>query len=233
MNRITLKSSKKKIKKIEIAIVLILFELFGNIELRKIQNLRNLACYSDESLLKLIARDDEKAFEALFDRYWETAHCITLSKIKSKEVTQEIVHDLFLSFWQRRHTLQIENFAHYLHVSIKYKAITYFNHQLSLKKYFSDYKRQVEIESEETLNAVEYNDLLKALEAGVKDLPEKTQEVFRLNRLEGRSVSEIANQLNLSEKAIEYHITRSRKELRIYLKDFLVILFIAAAFLLL
>lgn len=78
---------------------------------------------------------------------------------------------------------------------------------------------------------VEYNDLVKALEEKLKALPEKTQEVFRLNRLEGRSVSEIAHLLKLSEKAIEYHITRSRKELRLLLKDFLALLGITASFL--
>ncbi len=190
--------------------------------------MRNLHSYSDEGLLKLISCDDEKAFEVLFDRYWESAHCLVLSKIKSREVTQEIVQDLFLSFWQRRRSIQINNFRHYLHVSIKYKVITYFNRELSQKKYIDDYKEQLEVESQETLNAVEYNDLLHALEESVKDLPEKTQEVFRLNRLEGRSISEIASQLNLSEKAIEYHITRSRKELRVYLKDFLALLIVVA-----
>ena len=72
--------------------------------------------------------------------------------------------------------------------------------------------------------SLEYNDLVHALDEQVKNLPEKTQEVFRLNRLEGRSVSEIARRLNVSEKAIEYHITRSRKELRLLLKDFLTVL---------
>jgi RNA polymerase sigma-70 factor (family 1) len=188
--------------------------------------------YSDDHLLKLIAGNDEQAFEELFDRYWESAHTLAYSKLRSKEITEEIVHDIFLNFWLRRHSLDIKNFSHYLHVSVKYKAITYINKQLSQKKYFEDYKDLEKFEEDETLRTVEYNDLMKALEEGVRVLPEKTQEVFRLNRLEGRTVSEIANLLNLSEKAIEYHITRSRKELRLYLKDFLVLLCISAPFLL-
>lgn len=184
--------------------------------------MKYLSRYSDEFLLKRIACDDEKAFEELFDRYWEKAHSIAFSKLRSKEVTQEIVHDIFLAFWQRRHALDIKNFSHYLQVSVKYRAITYIHKELLQKKYFDDYRETAQIEDEETLRTVEYNDLMKALEEGVSVLPEKTQEVFRLNRLEGRSVSEIARLLNLSEKAIEYHITRSRKELRLHLKDFLI-----------
>lgn len=192
---------------------------------------KKISDYSDQHLLELIAKDDESAFEILFKRYWETAHCIAYSKLNSKEVTQEIVHDLFLSFWERRHQLQIENFAHYLKVSIRYKVLTYIKQQVSQKKYFEELRYLSISEEEATLQTVEFNDLMKALEEGVKVLPEKTQQVFRLNRLEGLSISEIANQLNLSEKAIEYHITRSRKELRLLLKDFIVLVCIASAYL--
>ena len=194
--------------------------------------MRNLSQNSDEVLLTLVAHDDEKAFEELFDRYWEKAHVIAYSKLKSRELAQEIVHDLFVSFWQRRHSLEIENFAHYLRVSIKYKVLTHINQQLTRRKYFEEYQPQDVTAEAETSMGVEYDELLKTLDEKIKILPEKTQEVFRLNRLEGRSVSEIANLLNLSEKAIEYHITRSRKELRLLLKDFLVFACAAGSFLL-
>jgi RNA polymerase sigma-70 factor (ECF subfamily) len=194
--------------------------------------LKTAAGLSDGELLERISKDDEKAFQMLFERYWEEAHCLAFSKVKSREATQEIVQDLFLTFWTRRHNLRIQNFQHYLRVAIKYKAITHISQLLSRQKTFEDYSEQISVDTEETLQTIEYNDLMNALEERVKILPEKTQEVFRMSRLEGRSVSEIAGLLNLSEKAIEYHITRSRKELRLHLKDFLTLLCIGSAFLL-
>ena len=186
--------------------------------------MRNLSRNSDEVLLKLVAGDDEAAFEELFNRYWEKAHALACAKLQSRELAQELVHDLFLNFWQRRHSLNIENFSHYLQVSVKYKVITHITQQVSRRKHFEDFVPETSTAREEALMSLEYNDLVHALDEQVKNLPEKTQEVFRLNRLEGRSVSEIARRLNVSEKAIEYHITRSRKELRLLLKDFLTVL---------
>jgi RNA polymerase sigma-70 factor (ECF subfamily) len=188
--------------------------------------------HTDEQLLTMIAQDSEKAFELLFERYWEMAHRIAYSKLKSKEITQEIVLEIFLNFWERRHTIQINNFQSYLRVSVKYKVITYLNREILQRKHFEEYLDQAQFETEDTLQSVEFNDLSKALDEGIRVLPERTQEVFRLSRLEGRSVSEIARQLNLSDKAIEYHITRSRKELRLYLKDFLIAVCIIPYFLL-
>jgi RNA polymerase sigma-70 factor (ECF subfamily) len=63
---------------------------------------------------------------------------------------------------------------------------------------------------------------MASLEERVERLPDKSKKEFRLNHFEGYSVSEIANDLNLSEKAIQYHLTRSLKELRLHLKDFIV-----------
>ena len=188
--------------------------------------------HTDEELLSMIVQDSEKAFQVLFERYWEKAHSVAYSKLRSKEITKEIVLDIFLNFWERRHSIEIKNFRHYLHVSVKYRVITFINKEISQRKRFAGYLDQVRVSGEETLERIEYNDLVKALAEGMKVLPERTQEVFRLNRVEGRSVSEIAHQLNLSEKAIEYHITRSRKELRLYLKDFLVALCITVPFVL-
>ncbi len=190
--------------------------------------MNEISTYRDEQLLELIRQDDERAFEALFDRYWETAHCITYSKVRSAEATEEIVHELFLDFWERRHSLRIStSFAQYLRGAIKFRTISYFRQQLTKRRSMEDYLRQLNPDTAETEQAVNYNELITALEAGVKNLPERTQEVFRLNRLEGQSVREIATKMNLSEKAIEYHITRSRKELRLFLKDFLIIFCIA------
>lgn len=183
--------------------------------------MRNLSQHSDEELLALIARDDERAFEVLFDRYWEVAHMTAASKLKSDAASEEIVQDIFLSLWERRRDLRVENFSRYLQVAVKYKALTYISQQLARSKRLEEYQELIPVEEERTLGQIEYDELMKALEQGVRELPAKTQAVFRMNRLEGQSVSEIASQLNLSEKAIEYHITRSRKELRLFLRHFL------------
>jgi RNA polymerase sigma-70 factor (ECF subfamily) len=45
-------------------------------------------------------------------------------------------------------------------------------------------------------------------------------EVFKMSRFDKKSVREIAEHLQLSEKAVEYHITKSLKVLREQLNHF-------------
>jgi RNA polymerase sigma-70 factor (ECF subfamily) len=95
--------------------------------------------------------------------------------------------------------------------------------QITREKHWNYYKQFIPLQEDVTANAVEFNELMEALEDGIEHLPEKSKKVFRLNHLEGHSISEIANLLNLSEKAIRYHLTQSVKKLRLHLKDHILV----------
>ena len=180
--------------------------------------------YTDQELLALIRKDDDEAFAELYNRYSPRVRALAFSKVNSIEATQEIVQEIFSGIWERRDSLSIEAVPNYLAVAVKYRAINYIKSQLAFRKYSNLYKAFVKVSEEETMETVQFHNLTEAIEESVQKLPEKTQLVFRLNRMEGKSIAEIAIKLKLSEKAIKYHISRSIKELRFHLKEFLILL---------
>ena len=177
--------------------------------------------HTDCELLAAIRNDDEKAFSELFKRYWRRVHSMAYSKVRSKEVTEEIVQDLFTSLWDKRGSLSINNLPSYLFASVKHRALNYLESEIVHKKYWDYTRNYIPQQEYATETIIEFNELMEAIEEGVDHLPEKSKRVFRLNRLEGHSVHEIAGILNLSEKAIQYHLTQSLKKLRFHLKDYL------------
>jgi RNA polymerase sigma-70 factor (family 1) len=180
------------------------------------------APYTDLELLEAIRRDDEEAFTELFKRYWKKAHDMAYPRVRSKEVTAEIVQDLFIALWDKRASHSINHLPSYLYSAIKNKALNYMAAQVVRKNYW-EYCRKFFLDRDNaTENAVEFDELMEAIETGMEHLPEKSKKVFRLNRLEGRSIPEIADALNLSEKAIQYHLTLSLKKLRLHLKDYII-----------
>ena len=110
----------------------------------------------------------------------------------------------------------------YIFTAIKYQALNIIESRIVHKKYWDYYKNYIPQQEDVTEKTVHFNELMEVIEEGMDHLPEKTKTIFKLNRLEGRSVHEIANILNLSEKAIQYHLTRSLKEMRLHLKDYLI-----------
>jgi RNA polymerase sigma-70 factor (ECF subfamily) len=164
--------------------------------------LGRLKNYTDQELLTLIRKDDDEAFAELYNRYATKVRSLAFSKVNSIEATQEIVQEIFSGIWERRESLHIEAVPNYLAVAVKYRAINYIKSQLAFRKYSNLYKAFVKVSEEETLETVQFHNLTEAIEETVQKLPEKTQLVFRLNRMEGKSIAEIAIKLKLSEKAL-------------------------------
>jgi RNA polymerase sigma-70 factor (family 1) len=195
------------------------------------KSLPDYSRYTDYALLDAIRDDDEKAFAELFKRYWRKVHAMAYTRVRSKVVTEEIVQDLFISLWDRRATQSIQHLSSYLYQSVKFKVLNHIESKLVVEKYWDYYKEFIPQKENATDIAVGYNDLIEAIEDGMQQLPEKSKKVFRLNRLEGHSVSEIADLLNLSEKAIQYHLTQSVKKLRMHLKNYILSLAVFIGFL--
>ncbi len=177
--------------------------------------------HKDQDLLDAIRHDDEGAFSELFKRYGRKVYKLAYCRVRSREAAEEIVQNLFISLWDKRTTLSINNISSYFYAAVKHKALNILESRIVHKKYWDYYKNFIPHQENLTERTVEFNDLMEAIEERMEYLPEKSKKVFTLNRLEGHSITEIANTLNLSEKTIRYHLTRSLKELRLHLKDFI------------
>jgi len=183
-----------------------------------------LACatWSDEALVRALGEDDEKAFAEIYERYWQPLHQQATRKLGRPEEAEEIVQDLFVTLWNKRRTAAIQQLDAYLFAALKYKIIDCIRAQLVRKNYTATgphWSAAPDRSTEETLAAT---DLSHALAASVNHLPGHSREAFRLSRQEHQSVPEIAARLQVSTKAVEYHLSRSLRFLRTYLKDFLV-----------
>jgi len=176
---------------------------------------------SDETLLKFLKISDELAFKELYLRYWEKLFCSAVNKINSKEVAEDVVQTIFVDLWDNRERHSIQNISGYLYTAVKYRVINYIKAAISKKSRLAHFiERQNPDENDADLHLL-VQELNAAIDRAIKQLPQKTQTVFRLSRFGRQSNKEISHIMHLSEKAVEYHITQSLKTLRFYLKDFM------------
>lgn len=180
------------------------------------------ATLSDALLVKLLRTDDVEAFQEIYQRYWHPLFVVARRKLYSQENAEEIVQDLFASVWSRRTDAQIEDLKKYLFSSVKYLIINSIKSKIVRQEYESRTNATRTFDTTRlTEEELAYRDLHSAIEDGLLRLPEKTQHIFRLNRLENQSVREISQLLNIPERTVEYHITQSLRALRLHLRDYL------------
>lgn len=183
---------------------------------------RSCTTWSDEALVRAMSEDDEKAFAEIYERYWQPLHQQAARKLGRPEEAEEIVQDLFVTLWNKRRTAAIQQLDAYLFAALKYKAIDCIRARMVRETYTATGPHRSAAPDHGTEETLAATDLSLALAASVNRLPGSAREVFRLSRQEHQSVPEIAARLQVSPKAVEYHLSRSLRFLRTYLKDFLV-----------
>jgi RNA polymerase sigma-70 factor (ECF subfamily) len=158
----------------------------------------------------------------MYERHWLKLYQLACYRLPSREVAEEMVQDVFAALWSKRATTTIQTLEPYLYSALRYQIIDY----VRTSAVRTEYKAYCKLHAPRTDNGTEQslalNDLSAALAASVGKLPEYAREVFRLSRMEHHTVPEIAVQLNVSPKMVEYHLTKALKKLRVALKDFMI-----------
>ncbi len=169
---------------------------------------------NDEQLLELIRQDDDRlAFGELYNRYWEKIFILAANALASPEEAEECVQDIFFSLWNRRKQLHLQHSLYtYLAVAVKYRVINILDKAYRQKQRASKMLIEDSYEpSAETL--LLEKELLLRLENAVNLLPEKCKLVFRMSREQGKTHKQIAEELQISEKTVNNHLTKALKDI--------------------
>lgn len=185
---------------------------------------------TDEELLNRLRYDgDRKAFEALYGRYASAIFDYIYARVHDRYTAQEIVQDLFVSLWQKRRELSVQICRTYLFSAARNLIISQYRKEIAREARQEIWEaarlHQEENADQETL----VQDLRIRYQEGLRLLPEKCQRVFTLSR-DGLSNREVADQLNISEKTVEQHITKALRFLKVYLREHLAYLTVLSTF---
>ena len=164
----------------------------------------------------------EKDFERIYNLLWRKLYGVAYNYFRDKTTAQEIIQEVFVNLWLKRdHVSEINDLEAYLFRSVKNKIYDEFDKIASQEKLQKHLSLQLTEETNETKEEIEYTETLNLINHEIDRLPDTTKTIFRLSRFDRYSNEEIAGRLHLSGKAVEYHITRAIKRLRLRLNQFL------------
>ncbi|MEJ2880292.1 RNA polymerase sigma factor [Pedobacter sp. GR22-6] len=173
---------------------------------------------SDPELLSLMREDSERAFSCLVERYSAVLTRHVTRRIKSEEDAMEILQDVFLSLWNKRFSIAVEESVYpYLFKAVKYETIDWMikaEKQVARAQLLLLEAEPYEFPAEDVLIAQELNELLYA---EVNKMPATMKTIFYMSRENSLSVKEIANALSLSEQTVKNNLSSALKRLRLTL----------------
>lgn len=163
---------------------------------------------------------DQKAFEALYQRYWPELYTMIYRRVSDREVAKDVVQDIFVNLWRYRDKIIADrSLAPWLNVMAKKQAISWYRKQTASKQRELLYHEQEVLVAPSTTE-LETKELKDLLDREIDSMPVNMQQSFRLSRYEDKSIKEIAAELSLSEQTVRNNISMALERLRMQTRKF-------------
>lgn len=159
--------------------------------------------------------DDTQAYKQLFLLFYPSLVQFAVSITKSKELSEEVVSDVFIKIWERRHQLdKVENLSFYLFTAVKNRCIN----KLHDKKTRSEVNiNDIGIEFKSLYHDPEQKmisaEMINQIQAVIHELPPRCRLIFKLVKEEGLKYKEVAELLHISLKTVENQMSLAFKKI--------------------
>ena len=165
-------------------------------------------------LFERIRGGDEQAFTLVYERYHGMLYSLALRMIKQTGAAEDAVQYVFVRLWELRGGLSVTvSLRNYLYTMTKNYLLNYIRHngRVLEQSYVIAQLRQ---QQDDTLaQYIESRDIDRRLGEAIDRLPRQQRAVIMMKR-DGCSNREIAEQLRISVKTVENHMTAALGQLR-------------------
>jgi RNA polymerase sigma-70 factor (ECF subfamily) len=184
---------------------------------------------NDSELLSGLKKNNEIAFKVIFNKYYSRLYYFILEFILLDDQAENIVQDTFCTLWSKRHELKDDsNLCAYLFTVAKNNCLYRLRDQRYKQRLFisRQFTRDELDLNEEVLDALDsspetFVEIDSIIKRTLEELPPQCKRVFIMSRFEEKKNKEIAEDLNISVKVVERHISKGLKKFRESLKDYL------------
>lgn len=177
---------------------------------------------SDLILFNRIKKEDIRAFESLFRKYYQRLYAYSLSILRNEDNAEEVVQQLFYTIWLNKKEMNIRgSVKSYLYQSTFNQSLQQIRQQTMLDKYQKTLNDRPEAYSfSNPHNEMEYQELNNVINSIISKQPERRRTIYKMHKEKMLKYKEIAEELSLSVKTVEAEMTKMYKDLRLGIEKY-------------
>lgn len=190
---------------------------FGNFSLTF--KLLVLKSQKTTDLAARLRNNDINAFNTLYWEYHAAVYANALKLIKDPVVAEDIVQDVFVTLWGKRHAIDPEqDLAGWLFVVSHHKTID----QLKQKIRHALVQKKLSIAGENQsviVNSDVKEEQLISIEQAVDQLSPQKRKVFELCKVQGRTYQKAAEELHISKYTVKEYLSDALISIKKYIGE--------------
>lgn len=167
----------------------------------------------DYFLLCKLGDGDMSAMEVLYIRYAPQVKSFVSAIIKNESDAEDLVQEIFLKIWENREAVcRVESFKSYLYSMTRNAVYNRLKRDRVHRKYVDFAKNRSDAYEPEV--RIQTKDLLKHINIEVEKLTEQQKKIYEMSRFRDLTYKEISDELNISPKTVQYHISNILAKLK-------------------
>ena len=164
--------------------------------------------------------NSESAYSILYLRYFSALKAYASLFLASSE-SDDVVQSVLLDLWKKRKSINInDSLSSYLFLSVRNRCMDMIRRDSFRSRAMSELKLSLLSEGADMcLHSI--SEIKRLILQALDELPADVRRTFEMSRFEGRTYKEIADEMGVSVKTVEYRISQALKKLRASLADYL------------
>ncbi|MCF6403089.1 RNA polymerase sigma-70 factor [Chitinophaga filiformis] len=164
--------------------------------------------------ISALKEGDPSVFSDLFHEYNRKVYFYVLSKTHSPYIAEETTQITFIKLWNYRQQLdESEQISRLIFHIAKATFIDLLRKEATRERFLQQ-EKSAEGDTGNTFHIIQSKELLLRIRQLVQEMPPMRRKVFELSRYESKSYKEIADQLSLSVKTVENHMSLALSHLK-------------------
>lgn len=165
----------------------------------------------------LLNKAELATFDSIYSQYHQAVFKNICKLVLLPEAAEDILQEVFMALWNNRHKLELtHDVARWLFVVSYNKSVQYLKNNAKEKTALATHPRQP-VSTEEDNFALLKDMQLHLISDAIEQLSPRKKMIFRLCRLEGKSLQEAATILGISHHTAKEYLKASSAFIKAYI----------------